>query len=300
MTILNCVAKKGVALLITVFFVMLISVSLGVGLGFINSGKKIVDDEHFMYQNAMALEDVLRVLRSSPELQQIANANDLANFLLLSEVIPLQREGLSVLISFSSARSKINPSMLKEKNALESFKEFLIRREINPVYGDLIFDSISGIKEDQTYATDLFNQEPELFRNYIASEEHLRKIDSFYRNNFHDPKIQELDTKELFSYTNDKNSSIDINHATPKTLEILLACDDFRAEALSMNEMVYEKIEDMQLSNQEQLNLANFKTSFFEPYLDVSIEVIYQGKESHIRFEYNIETKKGSHFVFEV
>ena len=79
-----------------------------------------------------------------------------------------------------------------------------------------------------------------------------------------------------------------------------MACDSNRAEMLSLDESILENIEDLQLSDEEKINIAKFQTSFFEPYLNVKIEIKQNNHSSHIIFEYNIESKKGSHFVFEV
>ena len=97
--------KRGIALLVTVFFIMLISISLGVGLKYIKEGNRSIHDEQFLFQSAMILDDVLRMLTSSSELEQVVSALDLSTFLLTSETIPFQSNGIEVIIKFSKLSS---------------------------------------------------------------------------------------------------------------------------------------------------------------------------------------------------
>lgn len=294
------IAKRGIALLVTVFFIMLITLSVGVGLKYINESSKSIQKEQFLFQTTVILDDVLSILQKLKELEQVGSAVDMSTFLLTSEVIPFQSNGVEVLIKFSSARSKMNPNALKDKERLAVFKLFLMRKSINTVYADILLDSMSGLKEDQTYLTGIFNTHPYAFRDYITSSQHLQMINKFYVNSFHDVNFQRIDTKEIFYTSKDSNSSIDLNFATSSTYEILLGCDTARAEELSLRGDVLQTLEDLQLSTEEQINLSKFQTSFFEPYLDVNIRIRQEGKISNIRFEYNTKLKKGSNFVFEV
>lgn len=292
--------KRGIALLVSVFFIMLITISVGVGLKTIKEGNNSIYEEQFLFQSTMIVDDVLHMLKSSSDLEQIASPLDMSAFLLTSELIPFESNGIEVIIKLSSARSKINPNTLKNTASLDAFKNFLMIKGISTVYADFLFDAMHGIREDQTYMTDIFNKDPEMFRDYIASQKHLEAINDLYINTYHDATLKSIDTRDFLYPSADMNSSIDLNFATAQTYEILLACDTYRAEALSLDASVRENIEDLDLSDEEKINLAKFKTSFFEPYLHVTIEIKQNNHSSHIIFEYNLESKKGAHFVFEV
>ena len=80
----------------------------------------------------------------------------------------------------------------------------------------------------------------------------------------------------------------------------MLGCDEFRAEILSASGGAYSTLDDLSLSAQEKVALSKFQTSFFEPYIDVKIEIMQNDSSANIRFEYDIKSKKGSNFVFEV
>ena len=292
--------RKAIALLITVFFIMLITLSVGVGLKYINEGKRSVDSEQFIFQSAMILEDVLQVLKTSKELEEVDSASALNTFLLTSEVIPFESNGVQILIKISSARSKINPSVLKDAEAMKAFQNYLMKKNINPVYANYLLDAMSGYKEDQTYTTDIFNINPTLYRDYISSQEHLEAINELYVSSYHDASVKYLDTQKIFNTSKDANHTLDLNFASASTFEIILGCDEMRAQELSLDERVVESVEDLNLLDAEKLNLSRFKTSFFEAFIDVDVQVIQKDTTSKIRFEYNIKSKKGSNFVFEV
>lgn len=292
--------KNAIALLITVFFIMLITVSLGVGLKQMKEGNKSMGNEQFIFQSRVIIEDVLKMLQTSKDLEKMTSAAKMRNFLLHFEYIWFENNGLEVSIKLSSARSKINPNTLNDKVQLDSFKEFLLKKGINTEYADFLLDAMSGMKEDETYITDIFNQNPTLFREYISSQKHLKAIGDLYVNYFHDSNFKNFRAEEVFYPSKDSNSSIDLNFASASTYEIILGCDEIRAQELSESEKLIDSLLDLQLSDEEKLNIKKFKTSFFQAILDVNIELKYKGKRSKIRFEYNVKSKKGSHFVFEV
>ena len=123
--------KRAIALLITVFFIMLITMSVGVGLKYINSGSKSMQSEQFTLQSSMIINDVLQLLQTSEELSQIDSSDGLAMFLAESSFIPFESNGVSVVIQISSARAKINPNTLSTKPRLDAFKNYLMLKMVN-------------------------------------------------------------------------------------------------------------------------------------------------------------------------
>ena len=116
--------KKGIALLITLLFVISITASIGIGLKYVNNTKKSVTDEQFLFQSSAIIEDILTILKSSKQLEDIEDADDFSIFLAQSSFIPLQYKNIEVLLKISSARDKLNPNI--------SFNEFfdIVEKEI--------------------------------------------------------------------------------------------------------------------------------------------------------------------------
>lgn len=293
-------AKRGIALLTTVLFIMLITLSIGVGLKYLKQGNKSVYSEQRMMQTSSIASDVLSMMKISKGLQAVKTAEDLYVFLEYSEVLPFFSDGTEVLVEIKSARAKINPNTLLDSNTSRAFEIFLSNKQIDIQYKYMLLDLLNGIKNDAGYNTDIFNEKPYLFRDYVSSLEHLSELTQLYEIRYRSDSLKKINLKELFYITSGSDYKIDLNYVTPLTWEFLLGCSQERALVLSQQETVFNTLEDLQLTLEEQSALKKFKFDFFQPYLAVKVK-LFQGKyTSEIEFEYDITNKKGYNFVFKV
>lgn len=299
--------KKGIALLITMIFVIAITVAIGIGFKQINSASTSVKNESFMIETSMILDDVLRILQTSKELDMILKGKDVnikreAFYIFLSQTafIPFESSGVKMSLELKSGRSKFNINMLSHNNE-DALIQYLNQYEINAEYTNIIMDMISGIKEDMSYNTNIFNLNPYLFRDYINSEKQLEEINDFYTKTYREDKLKNVPFNKLFYYSKDKvNYKIDLNYATVEVWQLILGCDKLRAEQLHDEAGAYSKTDDLLLSDDEKLSLLQFKISYFEPIVEVNVEIMKNNLNTKIRFEYNMKTKKGTNFVYEI
>ncbi len=295
-------SRSAIALLITVMFVIVITVAIGYGLKQVNSASSIVKEEKFIYQSSIIVEDVLNILKTSPDIASVIDTNSSSDFYIFmsqASFIPLQISGFDIVLKISSARSKFNPKQLNIKN-IDSMRLFMSNHNVNSQYVDLLLDSISGIKEDNSYNSTIFDENPYLFRNSIASLEQIQEINKFYTQEYNDPSLKNIDFNELFYFSSESNISIDLNYATPLVWELLLGTTKERAEFLSDGMGSYTQLSDLNLDRDEEENLKNFKTSYFEPLLFVEIEIMQENMKSNISFEYDIKKKEGYNFAYEI
>ena len=307
--------KRGIALLITTLFMMAIIFSLGISLKQVNEATTEVENENFMLQTSVILDDVLSILRTSEELDFITkdNSGD-AFFIFLSEAsfIPFESSGVKILIELKSARAKFNINSLNSAKRIDSLKLYLNNYMVNTTYVDMLLDNMKGFKEDMSYNSEIFYEKPYLFRDYIVSSEHLAEINDFYNKTYHDNSLNKkakkssnydeyiLDLDDLFYFRSNKNTKVDLNYATVSTWEMILGCSRQRAIELNTGGGSYNSLDTLMLDDEEKIELAKFKTSFFEPYLDVAVEVLQNNNSAIIRFEYDMKSKKGSNFVYEI
>jgi len=292
--------KKAIALLITVFFIMLITMSVGVGLTYVDNASKSMQSEQFTLQSSMIVEDVLKLLQTIDS-SQINSTATLAKLLeQLSFFPPFESNGINIIIEINSARAKINPNALSTKSRLAAFKNYLMLKMVNTEYADMLWDVIGEIKEDMPYNSDIFSHKPYLFRDYITSHKHLLEINDSYMKKYHDNNLKNIDMEELFYISKNNNSTIDLNYANASAWELMLGCDEDRAEMLSANAGDYANYSDIGLSEEEIKALDKFQPSFFQQHVYVEIEIIQKNLSSAISFEYDIKEKKGSNFVFEI
>ncbi|MDK9692638.1 MAG: hypothetical protein OEL19_00155 [Sulfurimonas sp.] len=294
---------RAIALLVTVFFIIAISIPLGISLKQVKEASGEVASEIFMLQSTLVVEDVLNILKNSKELEAVVQESDvkaLWHFLSKVTFIPFQSNGLEVSIEIASARSKFNPNTLLETNTTHPLGLYLSNFDIKEDYVALLLDNIGGIKEDNSYNSDIFEQNPTLFRDYIVSQKHLDEINNFYMQNSHENAIAKIDFEKLFYFSSQKNYFIDVNYATKEVWRLMLGCGDERAKQLFSGGGLYAKEEDLALSEAETEILKRFKTTFYEPHLDVKIRIGRSNQSAFVRFEYDMKTKKGSNFVYEI
>ena len=295
-------ARSAIALLITVMFVIVITIAIGFGLKQVNKAAAAVKNEHFIYQSRIIIEDILNILRKSPDIKSITDTNSsegLALFLSQASFIPFESSGVEIVIQLSSARAKFNPNALKKNQARQDvLKQYLSNYNINSDYVDILLDNMNGVKVDNSYNSTIFDENPYLFRDYIASPEHLEKINEFYTKEYNDNSLSNIDFNKLFYYSEDENMSIDLNQATKEVWEMLLLCTPERAEFLSNGVGGYKNLDSLELNEGEKSQLALFQTSFFEPILFVKLEIREQKSILNMSFEYNIRTQQASNFTY--
>ena len=297
--------KNAIALMITLFFVMALSISIGLGLKYVKEGAQSVNQEQFLIQTRSVLADFLTMLRKTPQITSINSADTLSLFLSEASLIPLSSNGVNVIIKISSARDKISPEIFNTKEKRDAFLAFLSTKGVNADYLNILDDMMGGIKEDSSYKSDIFTNRPNLFRNYIASKKQLEVADKFYTETFHEQSFKNIMPTELFytsAESNATNYKMDLNHIKPIAWEMILGCDKQRAEMLSANAGYYANTNDLGLSADENLSLMRFhqNISYYEPFIAVEITIMKDNEKALISFEYNLESKKGSNFVLEV
>lgn len=292
--------KKAIALLITLLFIILITASIGLGLKYINDTAKQVEDERLLYQSTIIVDDILELLKKSKEIQNIKDQDSLDIFLSEKSFIPIEFEGMKIGITLKSARSKIDINSLKNSTIkIELLQSYMDRYMANSNFIYVILDILNSTQQNTLYNSDILSKKPQLFRGNIVSYEHFMELENFFQQENNDKTLKNIDFKELFYFSNDNNYTIDLNQANEHTWEFLLNCQPQRAQ--QMVKKNYKSYEDLGL-NDEELNIIKnvFKTSFFEPYIDVNVDISKDDSDINIEFQYDIKNKKGGNFVFKI
>ncbi len=300
-------SKNGIALLITLFFIIAITIAVGIGMKHLNVAAKEVKDEEFLLQTNVILDDVLGLLRGSKEIDAVVkdrSSETLFLFLSQTSLIPFESNGLKVIIELKSARSHLNINNLMTGSnvnipKMETLKEYMNNHMVLTDYVDILLDLMGGIKEDMSYNSEIFYEKPYLFRDYVVSMKHLEEVNDFYVNTYRDNNLKNIDLENIF-FASKRDTKIDLNYASPKLWELMLGCDEGRAIELSDGGGSYSEDENLYLSDDENISLSRFNVSFFEPYIDVNVEIIRDKQSSKIRFEYDMINKKGYDFVYEI
>lgn len=299
--------RNAIALLVTLFLMMLIVVAVGLGLQRVNAVKETVEKERFMLQSGIVIEDVLGLLNDSPQIKAIVDDNTSASLHMLldsASMIPFESGEYRILVTLSSARSRLNINTLQsgtpqqQTRKASRLRAFFLDHGIGGELADYLEDAMGGIRADGGYRTDLFIEEPTLFRDFIASPHHLQKILDVYAKNYHLDPYSKLDFGTLFTFDRDPGTKVDLNFATPEVWELLTGVSEERARQLTLKEGSYTRLEDVGLSEDERARLSLFGYSFFEPVILVHIDMQKGDIEGSVEFEYDLKNKKAKNFVY--
>ncbi len=307
-------SRKAIALLITLFFIIAITLAIGIGLKQVNEAASHVQSEKLLLQSSMIFDDVLVMLKGAKELDYLLDNNisgDVFGAFLSGYSIPgipLGDSGIIISLELKSARSKVNiNTLIDNNNSVDALRAYLNYYMVNEIYADMLLDSMDGIQADDSYRTGLFYEKPYLYRDFIVSYEHLEEINEFYMKTYRDNYLKNIHLKNLFYFSEVKqNYKVDLNCVTPEALEMMLG-DKSRMAMLYPNfesEDYIDKCSSFVCNNldeDEKTFLAQYgATCNIQPYLDVSVEVMQNEQTAKINFEYDMKNKKGYNFVYEI
>ena len=291
---------SGIALLITLFFIMAITVAVGISLSQLQKGGKGLHEGRFLVQSSAVLEDVLSVLQNSPMMAEVKDTATFNVFLESTAVIPFEVQDLRVLIRMQSARGKFNINALKGSEVYrDALNTYMLRYNILDSYylTDLLLDCMSG-KQD-VYKTAIFDDMPWMYREKIAGSAHLDQILEYYMRTRHDYNVQKLPWGELVRFGEHNSTQIDVNYATAEVWRMILPnADDVRVQALAEGLVVYEKEDDLNLMTDEKDEMKRFDVSYYLPTVHVDVAVQEHNRTADIAFEYDITSKKAEAFEY--
>ncbi|MGB5964816.1 MAG: hypothetical protein WBF77_04005 [Sulfurimonadaceae bacterium] len=293
-------SRRGVALLITLFFIIAITAAVGVSLMNLKKSGEELHEARFLLQSGAVVEDVLSLMREADKLGVVSDADSLSIFLLTAGFIPLELKELLVKIEITSAMGHVNINTLAASKELQqALIEYMVRFNVQDAnyMSDLLIDCMGGHKE--VYKTNIFDEIPELYRERIVSKRHFEKVLDFYIRERHDNAVLKLPWDELVRFDDSNATAVDANFLTPALWQMYIpGLEEERAFELASGERTYNTLEDIDLSPEERVGLAKFNLSFYQPTVHMDIEILENNSSAHVAFDYDLSSKKGKHFEF--
>jgi len=294
--------KPALALLTTLFFVMVMSLLLTQSMKTLNKGVSHLEKTNFMLQSLIIQDDILKFLKSSPYIKQINDQVTLDMFIDTLSSVPLPPiDGLAVSFSAKSAANGLNINIIKDHKELQSLLIHYLATKYNlndPQFLiDLILDSTKG--EQDYYKTNIFYDYPNFYRDHIESNQHLKDLVGYYVAQRDDHTILKVPFEDIFTYQ-DNNSSykMDMNYMDEEVWSILVPEKD-------MYNAIYDiggvsKDDDLQ-----SIGLTKERISFIKKFatynnLKINIEVLLtkDDEEAIMSFDYDLNSSKGENFEF--
>jgi hypothetical protein len=290
--------RHGVALLITLFFIIAITAAVGVSLMNLRKSGEELHQARFLLQSGAIIDDVLTLMNQADKLGIVSDAESLNIFLLSAGFIPLQLKELLVKIEITSAMGHININALQSSIEFqEALAKYMVLFNVQdvPYFTDLLLDCMGGYRE--SYKTDIFDAMPELYRERIVSKRHFGKIMAFYIRERHDNAVTKLPWEKLIRFDDGNATTIDANYITPALWQMLIpGLDNVRAAELSSGEVIYKSLEEIDISPEERVALSKFNLSFYQPTVHMDIAILENNSSAKVTFDYDLTTKKGKHF----
>jgi len=292
--------RSGVALLITLFFIIAITAAVGVSLMNIQKSAKALHEARFLLQSGAVIEDVLALMSEADKLGSVSDADTLELFLLTAGFIPLELKELLVKIEITSTMGRININTLAETPAFqEAMRVYLARFNVQDAYymNDLLVDCMGGYKD--VYKTNIFDELPELYRDRIVSKRHFNKILDFYIRERHDHSVKKIPWDALIRFDDSNATALDANYIEPALWQLFLPqIQEEQAVALADNDVLFSSLQDLDITTEERQSLSPFHIGFFTPTVHLDIEIMENNSTAHVAFDYDMSTKKGKHFEF--
>lgn len=292
--------RRGIALLITLFFIIAITAAVGVSLMNLKKSGEELHEARFLLQSGAVVEDVLALMKETDKLGAVSDAGTLSVFLFSAGFIPLELKELLVKIEITSAMGHVNINTLAASAEFQkALIEYMVRFNVQDAsyMSDLLIDCMGGYKE--VYKTNIFDEMPELYRERIVSKRHFKKVIDFYVLERHDNAVNKLPWDELIRFDDSNITAVDANYITPALWQMYIpGLQEERALELASGEGMYNSLDDIDLSPEEKTELARFNLSFFQPTVRMDIEILENNSSAHIAFDYDLSSKKGKHFEF--
>ena len=292
--------RPAIALLITLFFVISVTAAVGVSIIQLRLSAKQVREGKCLIQSSMVLDDLLKLLKTTPVLDQVKDAESMQYFLQNASIIPVSLENLNVKINIDSAMGRFNINTLSYfKPFQEALSGYMVQYEISDVayFQDLLIDCMSSKRSE--YRTDIFDAMPWLYRERIVSMAHLEQIIDYYVLNRHDNNIRKIPWEQLVRFSPSRDRKVDANYITPQLWQLLLPeITEGIAIDLASNEFLYEKDGDLSLADEELEKLEPFALSYYLPRTLIEVDVKRNDQNVHVAFEYDLKLKKGGNFDY--
>ena len=289
-----CKKRNAIALLITLFFVISITAAVSISLSQYQKGGEALNKSRFLVQSSTIMEDVLGMLQTMQEVKEIKDAQSLWVFLQGNTVLPIDAEGVQVLIDITSAHGKLNINELSSSETLQNLlSEYLLRYNVQDIayLNALLLDCMRS--QQPIYATQIIDTMPWMYHDRIANAEHLKQILAFYTQTRHDNSVQNVPWEKLFRFAENGSSEIDMNYATADLWQLMIPeLKEEKAVLLTQNTEPYENEESIDLDLETQQTLAEFGVGYYTPVLNVDISIAKGDLEARIILEYAIDTKE--------
>jgi len=298
-------SRSAIALIITLFFLMAMTILVGVSTSLSERALKRVEKERFMIQANRMSHDVVTML--SDITKDLNGSDDLEMLTELPVILDDEESGMHVEITFESASSHLNINALVDENATINKEYYNLLENIlinNQVLDPSLFLALLADTIDKDLKERIVDSEPSRLDPFFSNGEimdmkHFYKIVDMYIQMRDDFSIKEIKWDQIISTVGEK---IDINHVTPTLFAEIFP--NFSPEEIVeytlSKELTYKSMEDLNVDDITREYLEKLGVSFYEPLVKCRVLLQLNEQVGIITFYYDLSGKNASEFDIKI
>ena len=298
-------SRPAIALIITLFFIMAMTLLVGISSGLSDSALKRVEKERFLIQANRISHDVVTILNQITK--DLNSSDDLDMLIDLPVLLDDEVSGMHVEITFESASSRLNINSLVDENGTiqkeyyNLLENVLINNQVlDPsLFLSLVADTIDSDIEERIVDSEIATLDPFYSNGEIIDMKHFNKIIQKYIEMRDDLAINQIPWSKLISTV---GKDIDINHVTPELFAEIFpnfAPDEVLEYTLGRKD-TYNKMEDLEVDDITKEYLLKLGVSFYEPLVKCNVLLKVNEQTGIISFYYDLSGKNASEFNIEI
>lgn len=292
--------KKGIALLITLFFITLLGALILENQKITEETFQNTEQNRFLIQSNVALKDTLKLLKNMSAF--ITDQTTFDYFLQIGELQLSDPDSeIELTLQYEKANHTININKLSTdwenpNQFYELLDELLIQEAITdpPFFIAILQDTLDADTNERIYGSEIADDKPFL-QQRIASWEQFQEILDHYQKERNDPRIQSIDWRV---YINFEHDSLDFNYADPKLLDMMLPNTYIDSR---IHEKTYANYDELDFLTADDANRSqSFGVGFYVPVIACNLIFTQFGYNSRIKFFYDLKEKKAYGFEYEI
>ena len=281
--------KKGIALLITIGFIVILTSIITYMFSITEKVFDVASKVDTKNQKAILFSDVKSLLDRYA--QDVKNSEDLDTFLLGTPPFFDEKSDLSLQIELKPLSNKININSILIKNKVdENIQNFI--QNISATYNildvsffiSLILDTIDIDDISRQALSEISRENVKFSNSRIINKDHFDIILNYYANTIRDNNILKVPWDELIYFGKTQKSILDCDRMGRELVYILgLNIEDFGG----CSDLVSE--ENKKIADNYAMKIFSKESSYF-----MLVEAIYQlnSTDNKISFIYDMKTKK--------
>jgi len=285
--------KNGYALLITLFLIISIGIILSNILSITDQSIKESRDFEKTVQLNLLTQDIINILRVSPELKDINDSEDFDDMLTQISYItfPLsQNNEISIDISPLGKTFNINQIAKWRSTKKIDFMNYL--RDKGVTSADYFCNLLKDIVDTKSNLTDIKSDLPYLNAHSIETWRDFRAIQEYYSKNTKDYSIFNVPWRKIIGFRGD---SPNLNYISCEIWRLMFPQNPILGDKICKKKEIVKDFEELDLSKEDKKKLKLYGIKTFIPKIFVKIKLSSKDKNGTMStFDYDLSSQKVS------